>query len=141
MGARTPEVARLDVYANPDATEAARTPFFLDVQNDHIQGLKTRVVAPLWAQAWLAVPMEDLNPTFTVAGQAVVMDTPALGAVPAALLRRPVANLASDQLAIQNALDALLGGYCRGLSAVCRRRGVPVDASNATGHISPIKSA
>ena len=110
MGARTPEVARFDVYANPDATEAERIPFFLDVQNDHIQGLKTRIVAPLWAQARLAVPMEDLNPTFTVAGQTVVMDTPALGAVPAVVLRRPVANLASDQLAIQNALDALFGG-------------------------------
>ena len=102
---------RFDVYANPDPAEAARIPYFLDVQNDHVQGLQTRIVVPLWTKAWLRVPIDDLNPAFTVAGQAVVMDTPALGAVPAALLRQPVANLASDQLALQNALDILFGGY------------------------------
>jgi len=46
-----------------------------------------------------------------VVGQRVVMDTPALGAVAVALLKQPVGNLTSQQLAIQNALDALFGGF------------------------------
>ncbi len=42
---------RFDVYANPQAEERHTTPFFLDVQNDHIQALGTRVVIPLRREA------------------------------------------------------------------------------------------
>jgi hypothetical protein len=44
-------------------------------------------------------------------GQSLVMDTASLAAVPMTALRRPVDNLADQQLAIQNALDALFGAY------------------------------
>ena len=104
-------MARFDVYANPDKAERALVPFFLDLQSDHIKGVQTRVVAPLWAFEQLLNRSDDLNPDFQVAGCHVVMDTPALGAVPTALLRRPVTNLAAQQLAIQNALDMLIGSY------------------------------
>lgn len=104
-------MARFDVYANPDASERAFIPFFLDVQNDYIQGLETRVVVPLWNGDTLSRKVADLNPELEVAGQRVVMDTPALGAVPGALLKQAVDNLTSQQLAIQNALDTLFGGF------------------------------
>ena len=32
-------MARFDVFANPEASERAETPYFLDVQNDYIDGL------------------------------------------------------------------------------------------------------
>jgi toxin CcdB len=104
-------MARFDVYANPDASERTFIPFFLDVQNDHIQGLQTRVVAPLWDGDALSHKVADLNPELEVAGRRVVMDTPALGAVPVALLKQPVGNLTLQQLAIQNALDTLFGRF------------------------------
>jgi toxin CcdB len=104
-------MARFDVWANPDAGERALIPFFLDVQNDYILGLQTRVVVPLWASDSLGTKVADLNPEFEVNGLRVVMDTPALGAVPAAALKRLAGNLTSQQLAIQNALDTLFGGF------------------------------
>jgi toxin CcdB len=104
-------MARFDVYPNPDASEKKLIPFFLDVQNDHVKGLQTRVVVPLWRSALLPIRVENLNPEFEVAGQAVVMDTPAMGAVPLAALRRSVQNLGSHQLAIQDAIDTLFGSY------------------------------
>lgn len=104
-------MARFDVYANPDGGERALIPFFLDVQNDFIQGLQTRVVVPLWASDALTAKVADLNPEFEVGGRRVVMDTPALGAVPVAMLKQPVGNLTSQQLFIQNALDTLFGGF------------------------------
>lgn len=104
-------MARFDVYANPDRTERKLIPFFLDVQSDHIQAIQTRVVVPLWSRDALPERLENLNPGFEVAGHGVVMDTPALGAVPIAALQKKVANLRPHQLAIQNALDALFGGY------------------------------
>lgn len=104
-------MARFDVYANPDAGERALIPFFLDVQNDHILGLQTRVVVPLWASDSLETKLADLNPEFEIGGMRVVMDTPALGATPVTILKHLVGNLTSQQLPIQNALDTLFGEF------------------------------
>ncbi len=104
-------MARFDVYANPDAAEKKLIPFFLDVQNDHVQGLQTRVVVPLWRAGMLPIRAENLNPEFRIAGQLVVMDTPSLGAAPVVALRRSVDNLSAHQLIIQDALDTLFGSY------------------------------
>lgn len=104
-------MARFDVYANPDAAEASRIPFFLDVQSDFVQGLQTRIVAPLWAEGLLTPRAQSLHPSLVVNGQRVVMDTAALGAVSDSFLRRKVGNLAAQQLDIQNAMDLLFGSY------------------------------
>ena len=104
-------MARFDVYANPDPGEQPRIPFFLDVQSDFVQGLHTRIVAPLWAEGLLTQPAQDLHPILEVHGQRVVMETAALGAVPDSVRRRKVGNLVSQQLAIQNAMDLLFGSY------------------------------
>ena len=104
-------MARFDVYPNPDRTERSLIPFLLDIQSDHIKGMQTRVVVPLWHAALLELQLETVNPTFEVAELTVVMDTPSLGAVPIATLGRAVDNLSVQQLAIQNALDTLFGGY------------------------------
>ena len=104
-------MARFDVYPNPDRLERALIPFLLDIQNDHIKGMQTRVVVPLWLSDQLELQLETINPAFEVAGLTVVMDTPSLGAAPIATLGQAVDNLSAQQLAIQNALDTLFGGY------------------------------
>ena len=40
-------MARFDVFANPSVAERKHTPYFVDVQNDYIDALATRVVIPL----------------------------------------------------------------------------------------------
>ena len=104
-------MARFDVYANPEVQERKLIPFFLDVQNDNIKGFQTRVMVPLWDAAVLSPLTADLNPQLQVNGQHVVMDTPALGAVPVGAFKRAIDNLSSQQLAIQNALDTLFGSH------------------------------
>jgi toxin CcdB len=52
-----------------------------------------------------------LNPIFEIEGKSVLLDTTAIGAFPAALLKTPVARLASQAAVITSALDTLLGGY------------------------------
>ena len=44
-------MARFDVYANPEASERKLTPYFMDLQNNHINHLATRVVVPLRREA------------------------------------------------------------------------------------------
>jgi toxin CcdB len=104
-------LARYDIYANPDAVEKKFVPYYLDVQNDFLEAMDTRVVVPLWAPAALHRKLQRLNPELSVDGRKVVMDPAAIGAVPVADLRRPVGNIAAQQLDIQDALDALFGGY------------------------------
>ena len=104
-------MARFDVYPNYDLQEREWIPYFLDVQNDHIVGLVTRVVVPLWSPEHLSVRAKHLNPELQINGQSFIMDTPALGAVPLKALRSPAHNLASQQLLIQDALDTLFGSY------------------------------
>ncbi len=104
-------MARFDVYANPDATERKVVPYLLDVQNDYLHGLETRVVVPLRSASLLQLRAKGLNPELEVVGKAVVMETAAIGAIPISELRRPVANLLLDQRTIQDALDTLFGSH------------------------------
>lgn len=104
-------MARFDVYANPDAVDRAVIPFMLDVQNEFLGVLQTRVVVPLYASSRFHARVRHLNPEFEVAGKMVVMDSASIGAVPLTELRRPVDNLAARQMEIQDALDSLFGSY------------------------------
>ena len=104
-------MARYDVYANPEAAERKLTPYLLDVQNDYIDVLMTRVVIPLRRESAFGPPARDLNPVLAVGADKVVLDTAALGAVPTSELRRPVTNLRQQCEAVQEALDCLFGAY------------------------------
>ncbi len=104
-------MARFDVFNNPDVAERAHTPYFLDVQNDHIDGLESRVVIPLRDQQAFGPRARDLNPQLEVAGAVLILDTAALGAVPLNALRRPVMQLSAGRDEVQAALDTLFGSY------------------------------
>jgi toxin CcdB len=104
-------VAHFDVYPNPAAGERKQTPFLLDLQNDYIAGLSTRVVAPLRKAAAFGPRARNLNPAFTVGEEEVVLDASTLGALPVSLLRKPVANLRGSRVPIQEALDTLFGNF------------------------------
>lgn len=102
-------MARFDVYPNPEASERRRVPYLVDVQNEFIEGLDTRVVIPLSRLESHGPRLRDLNPIITVLGHECVLNTPALGAIPRAGLRKCVTNCRDSQAVIQGALDALFG--------------------------------
>ncbi len=104
-------MAQFDVYAHPDTRMRERTPYLLDVQNSFLDRIATRVVMPLRGAEFAPLPMRDLNPVCTVAGQAVVLDTAALAAVPLRWLGVPLMNLRAQSPEVVNALDILFGGY------------------------------
>lgn len=103
-------MARFEVYANPEEERRDAVPYWLDVQNTYID-IDTRVVVPLHSPSHFQGKISDLSPTLLIEGKPWVMNTCALAAVPAFELRRAVADLSSQQAAIQNALDTLFGGY------------------------------
>lgn len=83
----------------------------IDCQSDLLDGLTSRVVAPLRdaREAW-AGP-ERLNPRFTVDGQEMRMATQFLRAVERNQLGDKVASLADHDLTIKSAIDALISGF------------------------------
>lgn len=105
-------MARYDVFRN-SGQHAETVPYLLDVQSDLLQGLDTRVVAPLRRRDHFPssqIP-DRLMPAFEIEGIACLMETPKLAAVPTRLLKTPVASLADHQNTITNALDFLFQGY------------------------------
>ena len=104
-------MARFDVYPTPINDERKRTPYWLDVQADHLQTLATRVVVPLRRQNTQTPLTVRLNPAFVIDHVKVYADMANLAAYPLALLRRPVANLRHERLAIDDALDFLFTGF------------------------------
>lgn len=105
------EVACFDVYRHPDSDLRKNTPFLLDIQNDYLSGIDTRVVVPLRTTDYFGLRMRDLNPILDVAGMKVVLDAAALAAFPAAELRSPVDSMKQQTDLIVNALDTLFRSY------------------------------
>ncbi len=104
-------MARFDIYSNPYAPERSHTPYVLDIQNDHLGPLATRVVIPLRTAKSMGVLAPSLNPTITVDGKTVILDTTALAPVPAIMLKRPVADARRWHAEVADALDTLFGAY------------------------------
>lgn len=104
-------MARFEVFANPDASERRHTPYFVDVQNDYINHLATRVVIPLRRESSFGPRPLELNPQVQFEAVKLVLDTAAIGAVPINELRKAVGNLRDARAEIHTAMDALFGGY------------------------------
>ena len=105
-------MARFDVFPNPGA-HASTTPYLLDVQNDLLDGLDSRMVIPLRSLdhfAKVKLPAR-LMPVLHVNGNDYVLETTKMGAVPRRILKTPLASFADKQDQITGALDFLFNGY------------------------------
>lgn len=98
-------MAYLQAYAAPGGG------WLLDVQSDLIDVIATRVVVPLVPASSSPPPAGRLNPAMSVRGEMAVAVTQSLSAVPASILREPVADLASERDRITAALDMLFHGF------------------------------
>jgi toxin CcdB len=104
-------MARFDVYPNPEKSEHRHTPFVLDVQNDHLGGVETRIVIPLRDARAHGARLERVHPAFRINEREVVLDTPTMATFPREWLRSPVTSLKPRQQEVQDALDAVFGAY------------------------------
>lgn len=105
-------MACFDVYEDP-GKHAGTTPYLLNVQNDLLDGLDTRIVVPLrHLEQFKNIQLPRLlTPVFTVEGQEFLLETPKMGAVPRRLLKSRVTSLEEERVQIMGALDFLFEGY------------------------------
>ena len=105
-------MARFDVHRNPGA-HASTTPYLLEVQSPVLDGLDSRMVIPMRRLSdfpKVKLP-HRLTPVFSIEGEACLLETPKMGAVPRRHLSTPVLSLADQQDQIMAALDFLFHGY------------------------------
>src|SRR3954452_25324155 len=100
-------MAQFDDHLNQGRTRTS-VPFVLVIQSDRFDATTHRVVVPLVLRSELRTPDRDLNPSFTIDGQVVVMDTLQLVALPAKALGPKVGSLDQDHLSIIRAMDTLI---------------------------------
>ena len=104
-------MARFDLYANPIAAERQHTPYLLDVQNDYLEQLASRIVIPLRSEGHFGQPVRDLNPIIEYQGTRLVLDTANLAPVPGHRLGSRIDRIEAQHEAVLNALDTLFGSF------------------------------
>ena len=104
-------MARFDIYANPFADERSHTPLVLDIQNDPLGPIGSRVVIPLRTPRGFGTPAHDLNPLLEIDGKSLVLDTASIASVASTMLKRPVGRADRHRGEIATALDTLFGAY------------------------------
>ena len=104
-------MAQYDVYANPSPQGRNGFPFLVVLQSDQLDRLPTRLVMPLQRLASAPVGLPHrLVATVQVQGEALYLAAHQCAALPARILKKPVASLARQAAAVLDALDAITSG-------------------------------
>jgi toxin CcdB len=99
------------VCRNKNLQTLSAVPFLLDVQNDLLSDLETRVVVPLSPVSVMkGRTLGSLMPVLEIEGERFVMLTPQMAGIPKSELGAPVARLEQYRFEIIAAIDFLLTG-------------------------------
>ena len=97
------------IYRNKHPQSKANIPFLLDVQNDLLSELGTRVVIPLFQKQSLPIkPLTKLTPELQIDGKRYILMTPQLAGISIKDLGEPVGDLIQHRSDIIAALDLLI---------------------------------
>lgn len=99
-------MARFDVRRVRDSDVLA-----LELQTDLLDGLNTRLVAPLVPRSDIGPFVERLNPAFEIEQTTYVMMTQHMAAVPVHELADTICNLSNHREAITSATGFLFQGF------------------------------
>jgi toxin CcdB len=101
-------MAQFDVYINENNQTNQRVPYLLDVQNDILKSLNTRVVIPLVRDL---KGVQGLTKEFIINDEKVYLTTAQMGAVMISELKQKVTSLENKKEEIKNSIDFLIYGF------------------------------
>ena len=101
-------MAQFDVYENLNEKSKQNIPYLLDIQNDILKDLTTRVVIPLIITN---KAINFLNPKFTINQIDVILSTAELASIPMEILGNKVCSLKDRREEIIGAVDFLVTGF------------------------------
>jgi len=100
------------VYENINEHTQDTYPFLLDVQNDILEGLSTRVVIPMCpTNVFGKKSITNLSPQFEIQGSAYTLLTPQLAGIAISDLGPAICDLSEYRSEIIKALDFLITGF------------------------------
>ena len=104
-------MAHFDVYANPSKKSNAFYPYLVDIQNNYISELDTRIVIPLGKASYFGSElMARLQIQVSYDDQEFVLMTPQISSIPRSTLKEPIGSLQHLQQEIIDALDFAITG-------------------------------
>ena len=101
-------MAQFDVYENLNDKSRQNIPYLLDIQNDVLKNLSTRVVIPL---VITNQSINFLNPKFTINQIDVILSTAELASIPMEILGNKICSLKDRREEIVGAVDFLVTGF------------------------------
>jgi len=102
---------QFDVYKNPSKASSKFYPFLVDIQNNYISDIDTRIVIPLGkAENFKNQIMQRLQLEIHYEDQDLVLMTPQISSISKKLLKSPIGSLGHLKQEIIDALDfAIIG--------------------------------
>jgi toxin CcdB len=104
-------MAQYDVYVNPSKSASDGIPYVVVIQSNLLDALATRLTMPLSITDTSVKIPTSLCPVVVIKGKRFHALAHFAAPLPAKLLRRPVANVASQGSALVSAMDAVLSGF------------------------------
>lgn len=101
-------MAQFDVYKNENELTNEKVPYLLDIQNDILDSINTRVVIPLVKDK---NDFKGLTKEFVIENQKVYLTTSQMGAVHKNELKNKVTSLTNQKEEIKNTIDFLIYGF------------------------------
>ena len=101
-------MAQFDVYVNLNEKTKDYVPYLLDIQNDILKNLSSRVVIPLVVSK---EAINLLNPKFIINETDVILSTAELASIPVEILGNKVCSLKDRREEIICAVDFLVTGF------------------------------
>ena len=104
-------MAQYDVFVNPHPGSRGTVPFVVDVQSGLTDQLPTRLVMPLSRVGTNEGRLPtSICPLVDVQGETLSVMAHLAAAVPAKLLRKPVASIQHRACDVRSAMDAVVSG-------------------------------
>lgn len=104
-------MAQFDIYKNPNARTKKQFPYLVDIQNEVIADLDTRIVMPLGKASLFANEyMDRLTPDIEFEGDKLILLAPQIASVPERILKNPIGTIEHLRDEIITALDFAITG-------------------------------
>lgn len=101
-------MAQFSVYKNENELTNKRVPYLLDIQNDLLDSLNTRVVIPLLKDV---KDFKGLSKEFIIDNTKVYLTPSQMGTVHISELKTRVCSLKESSEEIKNSIDFLIYGF------------------------------
>ena len=101
-------MAQFDVYKNENERTNKGVPYLVDIQNDILSSLDTRIVIPL---VFSLAKVDVLTKELKINDETLYLYTDQIATVPLSLLSEKVCSLKEQSEDIKNSIDFLVCGF------------------------------